>query len=87
MHCLEEEMDHEVFQEFDVTPMEYWNSIGLLPKNTTLIHACWVEGDDNSRLMGKGTLIAHCPMPNMKPASGFCPVSKLLKERANVEIG
>ncbi|TVY30820.1 Uncharacterized protein LHYA1_G000353 [Lachnellula hyalina] len=87
MHCLEEEMDHEVFREFDMTPMEYCDSIGLLSKNTVLIHMCWVGGDDISRLKRTETNIAHCPASNMKLASGFCPVPQLLKEGVNVGIG
>lgn len=79
MHCLEEEMDHEAFAELQMSRMEYCDSIGLLSDRTVLIHMCWVEGDDITRLSKAGTHIAHCPASNIKLASGFCPVPQLLK--------
>tara|TARA_R110002060_G_scaffold4615_2_gene7215 strand:+ start:263 stop:1408 length:1146 start_codon:yes stop_codon:yes gene_type:complete len=87
MHCLEEEMDREVFAQFNKSPMEYCDSIGLLSDRTVLIHMCWVEGEDIGRLSRTGTHIAHCPASNMKLGSGFCPVPQLLMEGVNVGIG
>lgn len=87
MHCLEEEMDREVFQQFNKSPMEYCESIGLLSDRTVLIHMCWVEGEDIGRLSRTGTHIAHCPASNMKLGSGFCPIPQLLKQGVNVGIG
>jgi len=87
MHCLEERGDHDVFKAFNMTPMEYCDLIGLLSDRTVLIHMCWVEDDDIKRLKKTGTHIAHCPASNMKLASGFCPVPKLLKEGVNVGLG
>jgi cytosine/adenosine deaminase-related metal-dependent hydrolase len=87
MHCLEEEMDQDVFKAFRKSPMEYCDSIGLLGERTVLIHMCWVRGSDISLLSKTGTHIAHCPASNMKLASGFCPVPELLEEGVNVGIG
>jgi cytosine/adenosine deaminase-related metal-dependent hydrolase len=87
MHCLEEEMDHSVFRQFNKSPMSYCDSIGLLSSRTVLIHMCWVQKDDISLLAKTGTHIAHCPASNMKLASGFCPVPELLEEGVNVGIG
>ncbi|RDW89287.1 putative atrazine chlorohydrolase deaminase [Coleophoma cylindrospora] len=87
MHCLEEQGDHDVFKQFNMSPMEYCDSIGLLSSRTVLIHMCWVEDADISRLKDTGTHIAHCPASNLKLGSGFCPVPKLLKAGVNVGIG
>jgi 5-methylthioadenosine/S-adenosylhomocysteine deaminase len=35
----------------------------------------------------KGCHVVHCPSSNMKLASGFCPVAKLLNAGVNVAIG
>ncbi|PBP21843.1 hypothetical protein BUE80_DR007343 [Diplocarpon rosae] len=87
MHCLEEEMDKEVFEQFHMSPMEYCDSIGLLSERTVLVHMCWVEGEDIRRLQRTGTHVAHCPASNMKLGSGFCPVPELLREGVNTGIG
>ncbi|TVY54012.1 Uncharacterized protein LSUE1_G010266 [Lachnellula suecica] len=87
MHCLEEEMDQAVFEEFKMSPMEYCSSIGLLSPATVLIHMCWVTSPDMKLLQQTGTHIAHCPASNMKLGSGFCPVPELLKEGVNVGLG
>src|SRR3546814_15633734 len=34
-----------------------------------------------------GVHVAHCPESNLKLASGFCPVDKLLRAGINVGIG
>ncbi|EKD20632.1 uncharacterized protein L3040_006356 [Drepanopeziza brunnea f. sp. 'multigermtubi'] len=87
MHCLEEEMDTQVFKQFQQSPMEYCDSIGLLSDRTVLVHMCWVEGEDIKRVQRTGTHIAHCPASNMKLGSGLCPVPELLAEGVNVSIG
>jgi cytosine/adenosine deaminase-related metal-dependent hydrolase len=87
MHCLEEKADHEVFKAFGMSPMEYCDSIGLLSERTVLIHMCWVEEEDMLRLQQTGTHIAHCPASNLKLASGFCPVPRLLETGVNVGLG
>jgi cytosine/adenosine deaminase-related metal-dependent hydrolase len=87
MHCLEESADREVFEQFNMSPMEYCESIGLLSDRAVLIHMVWVESDDMKRLQRTGTHIAHCPASNMKLASGFCPVPELLENGVNVGLG
>ncbi|KAI6716143.1 hypothetical protein B2J93_8209 [Marssonina coronariae] len=87
MHCLEEEMDRDVFEQLGTAPMAYCDSIGLLSERTVLIHMCWVDGDDIARLRATGTHVAHCPASNMKLGSGFCPVPQLLESGVNVGIG
>lgn len=40
MHCLEERADKEVYENFNMSPMEYCDSIGLLSDRAVLIHMC-----------------------------------------------
>lgn len=40
-----------------------------------------------AKVASTGTHVVHCPHSNLKLASGFCPVSKLLAAGVNVCLG
>jgi 5-methylthioadenosine/S-adenosylhomocysteine deaminase len=40
-----------------------------------------------ARLAAAGATVVHCPESNLKLASGFCPVQKLLQAGVNVALG
>jgi 5-methylthioadenosine/S-adenosylhomocysteine deaminase len=46
-----------------------------------------LEQDEIALCAGRGVSVAHCPRSNLKLASGFCPVSRLLAAGMNVAIG
>ena len=69
-------------------PVEYLESIGFLDKNTLLIHAIWLtKGEVN--LLGKyGTSVSHCPVSNMKLASGgVMPLPEMIGAGVTVGLG
>jgi 5-methylthioadenosine/S-adenosylhomocysteine deaminase len=43
--------------------------------------------DEITLLSTQGVHVVHCPESNLKLASGFCPVSKLLQRDINVALG
>ncbi len=70
------------------TPVKYLDSLGLLNKKTLAAHCCWVDDDDTEILSRKNVSVSHCPVSNMKLASGkIAPVSKLMKAGVNVTLG
>ena len=46
-----------------------------------------MEEAEIESVAGSGTHVIHCPESNLKLASGFCPVDKLLKAGVNVALG
>ena len=98
---LAEELDaaihvhlHETAQEIDdslsehgVRPIDRLNQLGVLGPRTEAVHMTQVSEDDLDVLKTTNTSVVHCPKSNLKLASGFCPVNKLLTEDIQVGLG
>lgn len=68
-------------------PLARLAKLGLLSPKLMAVHATHLNQEDINLLAETGTHIIHCPESNLKLASGFCPVTKLLKEGINVALG
>lgn len=68
-------------------PLARLNKLGLLDKHFLAVHMTQLEDDEIALLAEKNTHVIHCPESNMKLASGFCPVAKLLEAGVNVALG
>jgi 5-methylthioadenosine/S-adenosylhomocysteine deaminase len=88
MHLLEIawEIKHSM-QEHGVRPLRRLQRLGLLNERFLAVHMAHLGEDDIALLAGQGVNIVHCPESNLKLASGFCPVAKLLEAGVNVTIG
>jgi 5-methylthioadenosine/S-adenosylhomocysteine deaminase len=87
-HIHASENAHEVADvrsRFGCSPVELLDRHGLLRPGTVLAHAVVLDDDEISRIAETGTAVAHCPMSNMKLASGFCRVPEL--RAAGVVVG
>src|SRR3989442_11688899 len=52
------------------TPVGYLERLGLLGPHVVAAHGCWL-GEDDVRVLGqRGVSVAHCPVSNMKLATG-----------------
>ncbi len=77
----------DVRSRFGRTPVELLDRYGLLRPGTVLAHAVVLNDDEISRIAETGTAVAHCPLSNMKLASGFCRVPELRAAGAVVGLG
>jgi 5-methylthioadenosine/S-adenosylhomocysteine deaminase len=68
-------------------PLERLETLGLLSPALTAVHMTQLEDDEMARLADAGATVVHCPESNLKLASGFCPVQKLLNAGVNVALG
>jgi 5-methylthioadenosine/S-adenosylhomocysteine deaminase len=69
-------------------PFEYMDSLGLVDENSIFAHASWVTKREIKLAGDKGATIAHCPISNMKLATGgICPITEYDAAGANVTIG
>ncbi len=68
-------------------PLARLHRLGLLAPTFLAVHMTAVT-DDEIALVGRtGANVIHCPEANLKLASGFCPVQRLLDAGVNVALG
>lgn len=67
-------------------PAQYLEKIGLLTKNVIAAHGCWLDPSEIEILAKAGAKVAHCPVSNMKLATGQAMPFAALKE-AGVVLG
>ena len=60
----------KVSELFGNRPVHKFNDWGILKPGSVLAHCVWLDDDELSVLQETGTSIAHCPLSNMKLASG-----------------
>ena len=69
------------------TPVEWFDSLGAFSVPTTAAHCVWVSDADIEILATRGVSVAYNPASNMKLASGFAPVARMLEAGINVCLG
>ena len=79
--CLQIQTKHHT------TPIKYLDKMGIIDKNTLLIHAVWMDDDDIEIIAKRRGSVSHNPESNMKLASGIAPVPALLKAGVTVGLG
>lgn len=68
-------------------PSQRLMDLGLLSPLTQCVHMTQVDDSDIALLQQTGAHVIHCPESNLKLASGFCPVQKLMDAGINVALG
>jgi len=98
---LAEELDlpvhmhvHETAQEVSdaelshgMRPIARLERLGLLSPRLAAVHMTQLEPAEIERVAACGASVVHCPESNLKLASGFCPVARLLQAGINVALG
>lgn len=90
VHMHVHETESEVIQSQEHTgqrPLTRLAQLGLLDQHFLAVHMTQLDDDEIALLAEKGTHVVHCPESNLKLASGFCPLAKLLKAGVNVALG
>ncbi|MBK1642734.1 N-ethylammeline chlorohydrolase [Chromatium okenii] len=68
-------------------PFQRLDQLGLINSRLLAIHMTQLNDAEIARLAETGAHVVHCPESNLKLASGFCPVEKLLAAGVNVALG
>ncbi len=68
-------------------PIARLDALGLLSPRLVAVHMTELEEEEIARFAEAGAHVVHCPESNLKLASGFCPVAKLLAAGVNVALG
>ncbi|EKO3476053.1 8-oxoguanine deaminase [Vibrio fluvialis] len=86
---LAETLDEEAFclKMFGMRTVDYLDSVGWLSDRTWLAHGIHFNQQEIERLGRAGTGVCHCPVSNMRLASGMCPTLDLQAAGAPVGLG
>ncbi|MBI5056379.1 MAG: amidohydrolase family protein [Nitrospirae bacterium] len=77
----------ECQNRYGKTPVEYFESIGLLTERLSAAHCVWLTDYEIDLLARRKVGVSHCIESNLKLASGFAPVAKMLKAGVKVSLG
>lgn len=88
MHVLEtaNEIPASVGQ-YNRRPLQRLDALGIVTPLLGAVHMTQLAGDDIDLLANRGAQVVHCPESNLKLASGFCPVARLVASGVNVALG
>lgn len=86
LHETAAEVDEAVAKS-GVRPFARLHRLGLLGPSMQTVHMTQLTDGEINMLANTGTHVIHCPESNLKLASGFCPVTKLISAGVNVALG
>jgi 5-methylthioadenosine/S-adenosylhomocysteine deaminase len=88
VHLSETKTEHQgCISNYGMTPAAAFAKHGVFDVPTTAAHGVWVTENDIEILAAKGVTVAHCPISNLKLASGLAPVVSMTQGGVNVAIG
>jgi 5-methylthioadenosine/S-adenosylhomocysteine deaminase len=90
VHMHVHETRHEISEAIEISgkrPLQRLTDLGLVFPNLLAIHMTQLDDEEIAQLASCGSHVVHCPESNLKLASGFCPVSKLMEAGVNVALG
>ncbi len=90
VHCHVHETAQEVadsVREHGLRPLARLGRLGLLDERLIAVHMTELEPGEIARCAETGVHVVHCPESNLKLASGFCPLARLLAAGVNVALG
>ena len=88
LHLHETEFEvSDSIEKTGVRPMQRMENLGVLSPDLIAVHMTQLTDEEIQTLAINRVNVVHCPESNMKLASGFCPVDKLIKAGVNVALG
>jgi len=89
IHLSETAKEHEECKQRrnGMTPAAFFDSCGAFDVPVTAAHCVHLEGDDFTILKNGGVTVASCPASNMKLASGFANIPRMLEQGLRVAVG
>ncbi len=88
VHLSETRSEHEnCVKKYGKTPAALLAEHGVFDPRATAAHCVWITPADMELLAEKGVTVAHCPVGNLKLASGVAPAAHMLEKGVNVALG
>lgn len=86
LHETEDEVNMGI-KSHDKRPIARLNDLGMITPSMIAVHMTQLEDEEITLFAENNAHIVHCPESNLKLASGFCPVARLLDAGVNVALG
>ncbi len=86
LHETRDEIKHSL-QQHGQRPLARLERLGLLSPNLIAVHMTQLEDAEVGAFAAGGGSLVHAPESNLKLASGFCPLAKLLAAGVNLALG
>ncbi len=88
-HCSETRTEiYDVIEKHGARPIQVLKETGALDANAILAHCGWITKQEVSDIAHAGASVAHCPVSNLKLATGgVCPVPELHDAGVHVGLG
>lgn len=77
----------ESLRLYGVRPIERLTNLGIVNERLISVHTVHPDDHEIELLAQAGAHVAHCPSSNLKLASGFSPIHKMMQMGINVGIG
>lgn len=78
IHVAETKNERDQFLfEHKLTPIQYLDDLGILDKDTLLVHCVWLNEADMEIIAARKAKVSHNPESNMKLASGIASIEAL----------
>ncbi|QIL88936.1 TRZ/ATZ family hydrolase [Microbulbifer harenosus] len=77
----------KALKDTGLRPTQRLHNLGLLSPQMLCVHMTALDDSDIALVQKTGAHVSHCPRSNLKLASGFTPVAKLLDAGINVALG
>ena len=88
IHLSETKNEHdECVAKYGKTPAEWFDSLGGFDSSAFAAHCVWLTDSDMELFRRKNVNVVHNPTSNMKLASGFAPIQRMLDMGINVALG
>jgi len=90
IHMHVHETAHEVDEasaQSGLRPLARLTRLGVVSPRLMGVHMTQLSDGEIAHLASSSAHVVHCPESNLKLASGFCPVQKLLDAGVNVALG
>ncbi|NOX09624.1 MAG: TRZ/ATZ family hydrolase [Gammaproteobacteria bacterium] len=86
LHETISEIQHSL-EHYQQRPLARLQQLGLVSPQLIAVHMTQLEEDEITLMTDYQAHVVHCPESNLKLASGFCPLQKLIKAGVNVALG
>jgi 5-methylthioadenosine/S-adenosylhomocysteine deaminase len=88
MHVLETATETQAsVGQYNRRPLERLDALGIVTPLLAAVHMTQLADADIKLMADRGSHVIHCPESNLKLASGFCPVARLVASGVNVALG
>ena len=86
VHETRDEVQQSLAQ-YGIRPLQRLAQLGLVSSSLMAVHMTQLEDEEIQAVADSGAHVVHCPESNLKLASGFCPVARLMQAGINIALG